>query len=570
MMIATILDRQTRTVKERIAMWRQLSDILAQRGAQLHRMDAHRALRALASFRSDVPEYIRRDSALSVAQHGRFAPLIALYANDVAPVAMAMLQHCRLTEEDWLLLLPSIGITGRFVLAGRDDLPGTVRRALASLGAEAIALPPPLSEDRQARSSQLAATIAASPIPFSATSQPKRTSSQISELVRRIDRFQVSRSSSVKPPAKRKKDGQLHTEEGGDKILPPPAPTQFRFETSADGVIDWTDGILPQMIIGLSLAEPAIGNGPGCDARAAHAFRQQAEIVGASIHLIGPQVMAGQWEIFAEPVFVPMTGQFQGYRGVARRPVGRPDSLETTDSRETSDGVRQLTHELRSPLNAISGFAQIISGQIFGPVEPGYREMADHIVADALKVQTIIDDLDAASRKTEGHVSIAQPHHKPTDMADICAHVHKDVQPLLTDHPVTLSISADGGPFWVRIEAEKVRRMIGRLITSLIEVSEPNALLVARLSVDLTRDDRIELRIVRPTAIRFLSAEQLLHPDADDGVGHGAGSIRGSADIYGLSFALRLVSSLAAAEHGRLDISANALILHLPLATADG
>ena len=92
------------------------------------------------------------------------------------------------------------------------------------------------------------------------------------------------------------------------------------------------------------------------------------------------------------PWFDPATGQFRGYRGTARRPqrnelpYGRPESSDSGDS------IRQLIHELRSPLNAISGFAQIISGQMFGPVSGAYRKMADSIIADAAAVQDIIDD----------------------------------------------------------------------------------------------------------------------------------------------------------------------------------
>src|SRR3546814_9918742 len=90
-------------------------------------------------------------------------------------------------------------------------------------------------------------------------------------------------------------------------------------------------------------------------------------------------------------------------------PYGRP-AVE-----ESGDSIRQLIHELRSPLNAISGFAQIISGQMFGPVSHGYRAMADAIVADAASVQAIIDDLETAARsETAPPVEPAEEDRKST------------------------------------------------------------------------------------------------------------------------------------------------------------
>src|SRR3546814_1385725 len=98
--------------------------------------------------------------------------------------------------------------------------------------------------------------------------------------------------------------------------------------------------------------------------------------------LEGTPADAGEWRFSALPWFEPATGQFRGYRGSARR----PQRNETPYGRRAEDfgggagdSIRQLIHELRSPLNAISGFAQIISGQMFGPVNQGYRGMAQAI-----------------------------------------------------------------------------------------------------------------------------------------------------------------------------------------------
>ena len=139
-MIATILRQAPADRRASIAAWRQLSDILAQRGNQLSDDDIRRSLRALAVLRPHVPESVRRDCARAIARHGRFAPLVALYANDVAPVSAAILQTVQLSEADWLAMLPATSATARSLLAGRRDLPQAVYRGLASLGSASVAL----------------------------------------------------------------------------------------------------------------------------------------------------------------------------------------------------------------------------------------------------------------------------------------------------------------------------------------------------------------------------------------------------------------------------------------------
>lgn len=528
-MIATILRQTPADRRARIAAWRQLSDILAQRGNQLDDDDVRRALHALAVLRPEVPEKVRRDCARALARHGRFAPLVALYANDVPAVSVEMLRDARLPEGDWLAVLPATNPMARSVLAGRDDLPESVRRALAALGSGSVALPHPAITAEETRTDDEGAP------------------SQISELVRRIDKFQSSRGQPL---------GSLPAVPDGTR---PEARESFLFETGPDGVIHWVDGITRGAIVGLSIAEAAFGGEPGADGVAAGAFRQRAEMINARLILEGGEHEAGEWRFSALPWFEPATGQFRGYRGSARRPRRNETPYRGAPADAAGDSIRQLIHELRSPLNAISGFAQIISGQMFGPVSQSYRRMAKTIVADAAAVQAIIDDLEAAARASASPAAEADAAAVAVaaDIGAIVVQVETDLGGLLDDQQVGVSIARVGGPFLARTSDADARRMVGRLVTALVDVSEPGAVLVGQLVTEPAHDDMLQLRIVRPAAIRFASAAELLDPGySPDGEAPGAA-------ILSLGFSLRLVDSLARAAGGRLDIGHNALTLHL-------
>lgn len=529
-MIATILRQAPADRRASITAWRQLSDILAQRGNQLGDDDIRRSLHALAVLRPRVPESVRRDCARAIARHGRFAPLVALYANDVPAVSAIMLREARLAEADWLAVLPATSAMARSVLASRSDLPRGVSRALASLGSASVALPQP--EIPIAEESVI--SVEAAPEP-AAENHP----SQISELVRRIDKYQSTRTRPAQSPAPR---------------------AAFMFETGPDGVIHWVEGVTRGAVVGLSIAEAAFGGEPGTDGVAAGAFRQRAEIINARMMLEGTPADAGEWRFSALPWFDPATGQFRGYRASARRPHRNEMPYGRPAPEDSGDSIRQLIHELRSPLNAISGFAQIISGQMFGPVSSDYRAMAEKIVADAASVQAIIDDLETAARS--GTASVEGVPEDVVDIGAIVTQVESELAGLLTDQRVDLSISRVGGPFLGFASDANVRRMVGRLLTALVDVSEPGAIVVGQLVTESRHDDMLQLRIVRPATIRFATAADLLDPGFSP-----EGEAPGAA-VLSLGFSLRLVDSLARGSGGRLDIGHNALTLHLPSANS--
>src|SRR3546814_16110120 len=102
-------------------------------------------------------------------------------------------------------------------------------------------------------------------------------------------------------------------------------------------------------------------------------------------------------------------------------------------------------------------------------------------------------------------------------------------------------------PFRAVLACEaNVQRMVGRLLTALVDVSEPEAILVGQLVTESRHDDMLQLRVVRPAAIRFATAADLLDPRFSP-----EGEAPGAA-VLSLGFSLRLVDSLDRAVGGRL------------------
>src|SRR5206468_2412410 len=85
-------------------------------------------------------------------------------------------------------------------------------------------------------------------------------------------------------------------------------------------------------------------------------------------------------------------------RDVPAAPVATTPPRAVPDVLSDPDSLRELVHEIKTPLNAIMGFAEIIEGQYLGPADRGYRERASEIGRQARLLLTAIDDLDFAAK----------------------------------------------------------------------------------------------------------------------------------------------------------------------------
>jgi len=185
-----------------------------------------------------------------------------------------------------------------------------------------------------------AATVSLSePDPTVAEAEPEGPF-EIAEVVARIDEFYVRQQDRI---------GQA---------VPVPRSQGFRFETDAQGVIRWVDGVSRAPLVGLSLDIVGNADGSRVDGVAAGAFRRRSGFADARLFVAGESDAGGEWRMSATAAFDPATGRFSGYRGVARRP--RSDETAAAGAspdQAAADTLRQLMHELRTPTNAIAGFA---------------------------------------------------------------------------------------------------------------------------------------------------------------------------------------------------------------------
>jgi hypothetical protein len=523
--LATILRLPTSSESAKTAVWSQLVSLLAQQAESLP-VDQKATARALAeAIQPQVPVDRRKFVAESLAGRIKDVDTLLLFGKDNAPVAAAILSNTQLSQEEWAKFIPRLPPASRALLRERRDLPETVTRMLAAYGTSDTALPSAANiADYEGDS--------ASPI-------------QIRDLVARIEAFKNEREANVaaKSPA---------------EPLLEPKTLSFRFETDRAGIICWVEGAPRGAIIGISFAETSEPRAFGIDGHAAGAFRKRAPFRDARLRVAGTGAASGDWLISADPCFDADDGRFCGYRGIARRAeLGEQISAVTTPFGKdmTADSIRQLVHELRSPLNAIRGFAEMIDGQLLGPVSHPYRHQARKIVEDSGRLVNIVDDIDLTARLAMDAGEAVS--HDAGDVVEMVEAALNQLDPQIKHYDINLGLSALADLPLCAVEHQSGVRLIERMIATTIGIAEAGE----TLALDVTHDScRIIIAIDRPRLI-----------DSDVGR-HGEGL---SADqearctnppALGLNFAIRLIRQMAQAVGGQFKIDENKFTLILPQA----
>jgi signal transduction histidine kinase len=261
------------------------------------------------------------------------------------------------------------------------------------------------------------------------------------------------------------------------------------------------------------------------------------------------------------PVFDEASGRFTGFRGTARRPkLGeRAETAGLLGSALSGDSLRQLAHEVRTPLNAIAGFAEMIERQMLGPAPRPYRERATAIIAEAQRLQAVLDDLDEAAQLDAGSARLAP---EPVDCAMLLARVVAALGPLAAERGVALalSIASDCAP--VLIDPGAAERMAMRLVSAAIGLAGPGERITVELAPGEGTKPETWLSVGRPALLAEHDEGALF--DASD-----PGEDDQGAPL-GFGFALRMVRGVAQSCGGRLAIAPDRFRIGLPAAGANG
>ncbi|PIW30049.1 MAG: hypothetical protein COW30_03250 [Rhodospirillales bacterium CG15_BIG_FIL_POST_REV_8_21_14_020_66_15] len=90
--------------------------------------------------------------------------------------------------------------------------------------------------------------------------------------------------------------------------------------------------------------------------------------------------------------------------------------------------LAKMSHELLTPLNPIIGFSQVMGAEVFGPLDPRYKEYADGIHRSGVHLQSVVQGVLDFSRIEAGELRLVEA---PIDLANLV----RDLPPITVYRP---------------------------------------------------------------------------------------------------------------------------------------
>lgn len=558
--LATVLRNPAGSETIARVQFRQLLDLLGTlpSDAQSEMVDA--AYLRLGELAAAIPAS-ERAAILEEPVRLRSLRLVAQLALAEPSVASAAMARAELGEEQWLDLIPALPVRARGVVRHRRGLPYSVEMLLARLGVADRGLPP-ADPFELGEMFELAETPPESPPESSAVSEYDEAPPQIDEIgaiVRRIEAFRKTRELAGLDAA-----GEDPQQALGMQLGPPRAVSAFDFATDAEGRIVWAEPGIAPAAIGLRLAARDADSPVQSSPELLAAFRHRQPIGRAALTIVGAPAVSGDWRIDAAPRFDQPGGRFVGYIGRLRRPVaGAPPVPRESQA----DRMRQILHELRTPVNAIQGFAEVIQQQLFGPTPHEYRALAATIASDSARMLAGFEELERLVKLDSGAMALDPGE---CDLLPVLTGTIAQLQSFNAPRRSALELECDEAALLVALDQVEAERLIWRLLATLAGATSPGETLRLRARLRGAEEEgpeghsdvRLNLRL--PASLAFTDGDALF----DTGAGTPPPAL--SAGMFGTGFALRLAAAEAKAAGGALERRQKNLRLTLPgVRTAD-
>lgn len=188
----------------------------------------------------------------------------------------------------------------------------------------------------------------------------------------------------------------------------------------------------------------------------------------------------------AMPVLVSRGEDLHG-DGVQRRAVvmipragerSLPDAEASEESRgRIADVFANLAHEMRTPLNAVIGFGEILQGEHFGPLAARYKQYARDIVGAGYHLLALVNGALDLGRASAGPTSLEE---RPVELRAVLASAVAMLERAASAKSIALDIADPPGLPLIYADETRMRQLFVNLIGNAVKYSPPGRPILVR------------------------------------------------------------------------------------------
>jgi signal transduction histidine kinase len=225
----------------------------------------------------------------------------------------------------------------------------------------------------------------------------------------------------------------------------------------------------------------------------------------------------------------------------------QPADTEREAQRTTAakaEFVARISHDIRNPLTAITGFAEAIMSERFGPIgNERYREYIKDLHAAAAHLSSMVDDLFDLSKLESGRIDLTFANVNLNDLVQQCVGM---MQPQANRARIIIRSALTSGLPRVKADERALRQIMLNLLSNAIKFTGPGGQIIVSTVFSDTREAILRVRDTGAgmSEKQFAAA---LEPFADIDAWAKSGS--GETE-----FGLPLTKALAEANHAQFRI----------------
>jgi PAS domain S-box-containing protein len=155
-----------------------------------------------------------------------------------------------------------------------------------------------------------------------------------------------------------------------------------------------------------------------------------------------------------------------------------------------SDFLSSMSHELRSPLNAILGFAQLINSDS-PPPTPSQAASIDQILHAGWYLLELINEILDLAQIESGKLALSR---EPTSLAEVMLECQAMIEPQAQQRGIKMIFPHSGVPSFVDADRTRLKQVLINLLSNAIKYNQANGTVVVECTMSAPERMRISVR----------------------------------------------------------------------------
>ena len=161
-------------------------------------------------------------------------------------------------------------------------------------------------------------------------------------------------------------------------------------------------------------------------------------------------------------------------------------------NRAKGEFMATMSHELRTPLNAIGGYAQLLEGGVYGPVNPEQAQAIGRIMRGQRHLLGLINAVLNLARVESGRVEYVL---SDLPLGEIVGELVVMVEPQMTAKGLDYRVEVPADPPVVRADREKLVQVLLNLLSNAIKFTEKGGSITLHVAADRSRADVVRIEV---------------------------------------------------------------------------